>query len=131
MKVEEVPQNGKYFEKTYARDICYAVDDKGNYRQVVSVGWEPKNDALSLVWENISEEAESIRQEVLRGEKSPLAFHMKMCLLNVGMLSAYTDIPKRLVKKHLTTAHFRQLDDVALKKYADAMNITVEELKKV
>jgi hypothetical protein len=131
MKVEEVPQDGEYLEKTNLREVCYALDEQGNYRQVLSTGWQAKNDALSLTWEHISEEAESIRQEVLAGKKSPLAYHMKRRLLNIKILSAYAGVPKKTVRKHLNTEAFLQLDASILQKYAGAMNITVAELIEV
>ncbi|MDR0687132.1 MAG: hypothetical protein LBF55_00405 [Prevotellaceae bacterium] len=131
MKVEEVPQDSRFLDDTNLRDIYYALDADGNYCQVASVGWEPKNDALSLTWENILEDAEVLRKEVLAGEKSPLAYYMKIRLFDVGILASYSGIPKRSIKKHLRPEIFKQLDDDTLKKYADTLNITVEELKKV
>ncbi|MDR3093345.1 MAG: hypothetical protein LBU62_01720 [Bacteroidales bacterium] len=131
MKVEEVPQDRGALAPTNLRDIYYALDENGNYRQVPSVGWEPKNEALSLVWENISDEAQNIRQEVLEGKKSPLAYHLETHLFSVKMLASYMDIPKKTIKKHLQPEAFAQLDDHFLQKYAEMLNITVEELKKV
>jgi hypothetical protein len=49
----------------------------------------------------------------------------------VGILSAYSGISKKLIKKHLQPEVFNQLDEETLEKYASVMNITVEELKKV
>ncbi|MDR0843985.1 MAG: hypothetical protein LBN71_02100 [Tannerella sp.] len=131
MKIEDVPQDSRYLEHTNVRDIYYATDEDGNYRQVTSVGWAPKNDALSMTWETISETAENIRKEVLAGEKSPLAYHIEMHLFNVGILSSYTGISRKLIKKHLQPEVFNRLDEATLEKYAEVMNITVEELKKV
>ncbi|MDR2628063.1 MAG: hypothetical protein LBC40_08540 [Dysgonamonadaceae bacterium] len=131
MKVEEVPQDSRFLDDTNLRDIYYALDSDGNYCQVRSVGWEPKNEALSLTWDTISEEAESLREEVLAGEKSPLAYHMTMHLLDVNLLAAYSGIPKKAIKKHLQPKVFEQLDDATLQKYAAVLNITVEELRKV
>jgi hypothetical protein len=131
MKIEDVPQDSRFLDDTNVRDIYYAMDSDGRYRQVTSVGWEPKNEALALTWENILEEAELLRQDVLARKKSPLAYHMKTHLFNVGILASYSGISKKVVKKHLQPEEFEQLDDATLKKYADVLNITVEELKKV
>jgi hypothetical protein len=131
MKKEEVPQDDRFLGTTNFRDIYYAVDENGNYCQVQSVGWEAKNDALSLAWENILDEAEAVRQEVFAGEKSPLAYHIQAHLFDIGMLSAYSGIPKKTIKKHLHPEEFERLDDTYLKKYADTLNMTVDELKKV
>jgi len=131
MKKEEVPQDNKYLGETTLRDIYYAVDEQGVYCPVSSVGWDVKNEALSLTWEAITEDAENIRQQVLAGEKSPLAYHMETHLLNAGILSSYSGIPKKTIKKHLLPAAFALLDEAVLQRYAGVLNMTVEELKKV
>ena len=51
MKLEEVPQDLKYYKDSVVRDLTYAVDEQGQYQAVVSDGWEPKNDALELALE--------------------------------------------------------------------------------
>ncbi|MDR0581731.1 MAG: hypothetical protein LBG31_02090 [Prevotellaceae bacterium] len=131
MKIEEALQEGQSLENTPLRNVYYALDEQGNYRQVLSAGCMAKHDALSLTWECISKEAETIRQEVLAGKKSPLAYHIKMRLLDIPMLAAYTGLPKKTIKKHLEAKAFSQIDASILKKYADAMHITEEELKSV
>ena len=131
MKVEDVPQDHGALASTNLRDIYYAQDENGNYRQVPSVGWQPKNEALSLVWKNISDDAQNIRQEVLEGKKSPLAYHLETHLFSVKMLASYMDISRKTIKKHLQPEVFAQLDDLFLQKYAEVLSITVEELKKV
>ena len=131
MKAKEVPQDLKYFKDVVIRDLTYAVDDDGRYTSVVSDGWDVKNDALGIVWEDILEECEPIRRLVLAQKLSPIAYHMKRNLQNIGLLSAYSGIPKRKIKKHLRYDDFMQLDDVTLQRYADALRLSVEELKKV
>ena len=129
MKTEEVPQDLQFFKDNVIRDVMYAVDENGNYTPVLSDGWSVKNDALNAVWDDIREQCEEIRQQVLAKEVSPLAYHMKKSLLEIGMLSSYAEIPKRKIRKHLKYDEFMKLDNETLQKYADAMRITVEELK--
>jgi hypothetical protein len=131
MKIEEVPQDDKYLGRTIVRDVCYALDENGEYRQVVSVGWEAKNEALSLAWDAISEAAEAVRQEVLAGKKSPLAYHMEKQLFDVGLLASYAGFSKKTVRKHLQPGVFAGLDDRVLGRYAEVLNTSTEELKKV
>ena len=131
MKVNEVPQDLKYFKDNVIRDLTYAVDAEGHYTSVISDGWDVKNDMLGIVWEDILEECEPIRQQVLAKKISPIAYHMKKNLQNIGLLSAYSGIPKRKIKKHLQYNEFIKLDETILKKYADALRITVEEIKQV
>ncbi|MDR1675991.1 MAG: hypothetical protein LBR86_05950 [Tannerella sp.] len=131
MKIEEVPQDDKYLGSTTVRDVCYALDENGEYCQAFSVGWEAKNEALSLTWEAISEDAEAIRQEVLAGKKSPLAYHMESHLFDVGLLASYAGFSRKTVRKHLQPGAFAGLDDRTLGQYAEVLNISIEELKKV
>ena len=129
MKTEEVPQDMQFFKDNVIRDVMYAVDEDGHYTTVLSDGWSVKNDALNAVWDDIREQCEVIRQQVLTKEVSPLAYHMKKSLLEIGMLSSYAEIPKRKIRKHLRYDEFMKLENETLQKYADAMRITVEELK--
>ena len=131
MKANEVPQDLKYFKDNVIRDLNYAIDEDGHYTSIISDGWNVKNDALSIFWEDILEECEPIRQQVITKKVSPIAYHMKRNLQDIGLLSAYSGIPKRKIKKHLQYDDFLKLDEATLQKYADALRLTVEELKQV
>jgi hypothetical protein len=128
MKREQVPQDDENLMEGRSREVCYAVDEKGNYVQVLSSGWEPKNAALLQAWEQINEEAKEACMLVKAGKVSPLAFFMARCMFDVALLSAYTDMPKRKIRAHLEPENFRHLDKVTLGKYAEAFNISVDEL---
>jgi hypothetical protein len=93
--------------------------------------WDDKYDACIMVMENHVQELEPVRQQVLAGKLSPLAYHIAYNSFTISLLSSYTEIPKRHVKKHLKPEKFEQLDEETLKKYAVALGISVEELKKV
>ena len=110
-------------------DICYAVDENGNYSVVPTTGWQPKTDALLQAWEEINEKVEEIRQKVMNGELSPIAYYMEKNMMDVKMVSEYAEIPKRKVRKHLKPSRFEELGDDTLLKYAETFEITVEMLK--
>ena len=93
--------------------------------------WEKKLDASEMVDEYHAQELEIIRQQVLDGELSPLVYYIRKNLLDVNMLSSYTGISKRHIKKHFKPEKFNQLSEEILKKYAIAFQIQIEELKKV
>ncbi len=128
MKREQVPQDDENLMDGRGRELCYAVDENGNYVQVLSSGWVPKNAALLQAWEQINEEAKEALTRVKAGKVSPLAFFMARGMFDVKLLSAYIDLPKRKIRAHLKPDNFRRLDDVTLGKYAEAFNITVDEL---
>jgi len=131
MKVKEVPQDLKFFKDTVIRDVAYAVDDNGNYTSIISKGWEIKNDALDITWNNIDEKCEEIRKQVLAGKLSPLAYHLEKNIMDVGLFARYTRQTKRKVKKHLNPEYFRELTDSVLQQYAEVLRISIEELKTV
>jgi hypothetical protein len=93
--------------------------------------WEKNEIASGVVMEIHLQELEPIRNQVLAGELSPLAYYIEFQFFDISLLSSYTGIPKRHIKKHLKPKYFNQLDEEVLKKYASAFGISVEELKKV
>ena len=128
MKVEEVPQDLKYFEGTVVRDADYAVDADGNYQMVVSDGWAPKNEALEVTLADIDEQCQEIFQRVKAGESSLLEYYAAKNLMDVELLSDYTGFSKRTIRKHFQSSNFAKLDDKTLEIYADVLRITVAEL---
>jgi len=128
MKKQEVPQDEGLNEGLF-EDVCYAVDENGNYTQVGSTGWQPKTDALLQAWEVIHEKVEQVRQKVLAGELSPIAYYMEKNLMDLKLLAAYTNLSKRKVRKHLKPERFNKLDTKVLARYADTFTISVEDLR--
>lgn len=128
MKKKEVPQDKGLYEGLL-EDVCYAVDENGNYTVVRSTGWQPKTDALLQAWEVINEKVEEVKQQVLAGELSPIAYYMEKNLMDLKLLAAYTGLPKRKVRKHLKPGRFNKLDDQTLMRYAETFGISVEMLR--
>jgi hypothetical protein len=92
---------------------------------------ETNNLAAEVYMTNYFEEIEPVREQVLAGLASPLKYHMEYHFFNISLLSSYTGIPKRHIRKHLNPRYFNQLDEDTLNKYAGAFGISVEKLKKV
>lgn len=131
MKVKDVPQDLKYMGGTVIRDLDYAVDEDGKYQAVRSDGWSPQNDALEVTMDGIDEECQEILERVRRGETSPLEYHAARNVMPLELLARYTGLSKRKVRKHLDPKNFNKLDDETLAAYADALRITVDELKSI
>ena len=49
--------------------------------------------------------------------------------MDIGLVAAYTGFWKWTVKQHLKSAAFKRLSQKKLQQYADAFNVSVEELK--
>lgn len=128
MKKEEIPQDNGALNKL-TKEVVYVVDSAGKYSTELSTGWEVKAKALDVAWEDIEKRIEEARQKVLRKEASPILYFMELRLMDIGIVSAYTGFWKWTIKKHLKMTAFLKLPDEKLKKYADAFNVGVEELK--
>ena len=128
MKKEDIPQDDGALNKL-TREVVYAVDSSGNYATELSTGWKVKTTALDLAWTDIEQRIENARQKVINNEASPILFFIELRLMDIGIVAAYTGFWKWTIKQHLKPAAFKKLSEKKLKKYAEAFNISVEELK--
>jgi len=118
--------NEKLVEPSGEKMIQYYFDGKEWCQK-----WEKKFDASEIVMAKQSAELETICLQILNGQLSPLAYHIQTNLFNINLLSSYTGISKRRIKKHLKPEIFNKLDKETLKNYASVFEITVEELKEI
>ena len=128
MKKEDIPQDDGALNKL-TKEVVYAVDSSGNYTTELSTGWDVKTKALDVAWNDIEQRIAAAKQKVLNNEASPLLYFMELRLMEIGIVAAYTCFWKWTIKKHLKPEVFNKLPVEKLNKYAEAFNITVEELK--
>lgn len=128
MKKSEVPQD-KSTLKDFSREVCYAKDDNGSYNTALSTGWSVKAEALENAWEEIVRLTEEARKEVAEGRKSPTYYFMQHKLMDVALLAAYTGFWKITIRRHFKPSVFNKLNEKKLAIYADAFEISVQELK--
>lgn len=128
MKKEDIPQDDGALNKL-TKEIVYAVDSSGNYTAALSTGWDVKSKALDVAWNDIEQRIAAAKQKVLNNEASPLLYFMELRLMELGIVAAYTGFWKWTIKKHFKPEIFNKLSEEKLKKYAQAFNVTVEELK--
>ncbi|MDL2329304.1 hypothetical protein LJC71_06110 [Desulfosarcina sp. OttesenSCG-928-A07] len=130
MNIHEVPQDrGMITDER--REVCYAVDENGRYVLAGSAGWEPKNIANQQAWNLIGQMAARALEKIHAGQKSPLAYHMAVHQMDVGLLARYTGISRLRIWLHLKPGPFQRLTDRDLKPYADIFDISIETLKSV
>ncbi len=128
MKKEAVPQDQGALGKI-TKEVCYATDGEGNYTTQLSEGWEVKNSALDVAWQDISERVAAAREKVMKNEASPLLYHMELKLMDIKVVAAYTGFWKWQVRRHLRPAIFQQLSDRRLQRYAEVFEVSVSDLK--
>ena len=129
MRKDDVPQDGGVLGVWH--EISYAVNKEGKYVQVPSAGWEPANVANELARRKIRQQIEEVRQQVKRGVLSPLAYYMIRNNMDEKLLSQYTGIPKKKVRRHLTPQGFKILTQKDLERYADALDVSIDDLGQI
>jgi len=128
MKKKDLPQDESKLDDV-TRELCYAQDEEGNYTTDLSKGWEVKAKALDVAWKDIKERTDEARSKVERGEASPVLFFMESRLMDLPILAGYTGFWQWTIKRHLKPEIFKKLSQKKLQKYADAFDVSVEELK--
>lgn len=129
MKKEEVPQDKSNLSKTNLKELCYAVDKNGAYTTALSTGWEPKTIALENSILDINERIELAKNNVKNGLVSPIVYFMEVHKMDWITLSDYVNMWQWRVKRHTKPNVFKKMNDKLLSKYADAFEITINELK--
>lgn len=131
MKINEVPQDKGYLVEGRISDLNYAIDGEGHYTSTQSIGWQPKNEAMKLAWDNVYEHAAEIREQILKGILSPIALYMELNVMDVPILAAYMGLPKRKVRKHLKMNKFRKLSQEIINQYAEVLNVKPDDLTNI
>jgi hypothetical protein len=128
MKKDELPQDLGALGKITG-EVCYVVDESGNYTTKLSNGWEVKSSALEVAWQDVAQRIEAARQKVIRREASPVLFFMELRVMDIPIVSAYTGFWRWQVKRHLRYPVFEKLSAGKLAKYAELFEVSMEELK--
>jgi len=131
MKTKEVPQDDANMMRGKFREPIYSIDENGNYTTVPSVGWDPKNAVMQQAWDNINEKVNEVREKVINGELSPLAYYMEKHIMDTSLLANYIGFRKWKVKRHLKPKYFNRLSDEIVEKYAEIFDLSAEELKNI
>lgn len=127
MKKKDVPQdNNSTLEG--ARKAMYAVDDNGKYIIVPSTGWEAEEIVTEMAVDHYKQLAEKTLQRTRQGISTPLEYHMYVRRFNIVTLAQAVDMFQWRVKRHLKPSVFNKLSTTMLARYADALNIHIEQL---
>lgn len=131
MRKEEVPQDKSNLESANFRELCYAVDENGEYTTANSSGWDPKTIALDNAIEVIQERVNDAKERVLKNQTSPIEYYMELHKMDVGILASYVGLWKWRVKRHFKPSVFKKLSSKTLQKYAAVFEITIDELQHI
>lgn len=128
MKRDEVPQDQVAHYGT-ARKAMYALDRDGHYVTVASTGWEAEATVTGDAVAEYARLASEARTRVERGESSPLEFHMYDRRMDPPVLAQSAGIWQWCLRRHLRPAIFARLSEKRLRAYAEALGISLENLK--
>lgn len=125
----EVPQEGNSTLGGH-RKAMYARGTDGKLHIVQSAGWEVEEIVTKQAVDDLLRLTEEARQRVLAGLTSPLEYHMYRVRMDVPLLAQASGIWQWRIRRHFRPAIFAGLSASLLASYADAMGMTVEQLKK-
>jgi hypothetical protein len=129
MKLKNVPQDAGMAGDL--SEVCYAVDDQGNYVLAPSLGWQAKNIANSQAWQIVEEKAARAAERVRAGKASPLAYHMCKHQMSVRLLAKYAGLFRWQVRRHLRPEGFRRMPLHHRRRYAELFEVSIDGLEYV
>ncbi len=113
---------------TYNRELFYHFDKEKGFTQEVDYQNPCNQVIIKQSWDVAEQRLDEVKQLVIIGKASPVAYYMEKILMEVPMLAAYMELPKWRVKRHLKTKVFQRLKPETMAKYAAVFDITVDEL---
>ena len=129
MLESEVPQEGNVTLGGH-RKALYARGADGKLQMVKSAGWEVEEIVTRQAVDDLNRLAEDARQRVATGLTSTLEYHMHKARMDVPLLAQTTGLWQWRIRRHFRPAVFAGLSASLLATYADAMGMTVDQLKK-
>ncbi len=125
-----VPQDAS---PTYGglRKLLYAVDERGEYTGVPSSGWDVESFSTELAVAELERLSEQAWRHACAGTTSALEYHMFARRMDFDTLASVSGIWRWRLRRHLRPAVFARLPDKVLRRYAEAMGITVAQLRQI
>ena len=113
------------------RELLYYYDQENKFDKRVGFHGEPDRVILQQAWDMFNERIEEAKQKVLAGKASPVVYYMEKILADPMNLSMMAGIPIWKVKLHFRPYFFKRMSEKSRKKYAEAFNISVDQLDHV
>ena len=130
MKIQDVPQDPGACLAGHEK-LNSAVDAQGRYVGVPTIGWEVETAATEVSTQVTIERITRAWDDARAGRTSPLGYHMAVVQLDAAQLATETGLWRWQVRRHLKPAVFEKLGAAHLARYADALGIPVETLRRV
>ena len=128
MDINDIPQDQSASYGGHKK-IIYGTQG-GHYQAATSSGWDTEAYATALAVQELDAQTEAARDAVLRGEFSPLYYQMFRARHDAASLATAAGFWQWQTRRHLRPAVFAKLPERVLQQYADALNISVAQLKR-
>lgn len=130
MKEDEVPQD---VSPNYGgqRKLFYAVDERGDYNGVRSAGWEVETAATQAAIDAVNRQRDDAWARARRGDTAPLEFHMYRRRMDLALLAQTSGVWQWRIRRHFNPRRFARLSPRLLSRYADALGLTIEEIRRL
>lgn len=130
MNESELPQEGN---ATLAggRKAIYARGADGVVKPIPCAGWEVEEIVTRQALEALERQAEEARQRCLKGQASPLEYHMFKARMDLPLLCQTTGMWRWRVRRHFRPEVYAKLPEQVLRRYSEAMGIPVDALRQV
>ena len=130
MDKQSVPQDAS---PTYGglRKLLYAVDESGKYTGVQSSGWEAESFSTELAVSEINRQRDDAWQRARDGQTSALEYHMYRNRMDFDTLVVVSGMWRWRARRHFKPSVYAKLSDKVLTRYAEAMGVTVAELRRL
>ncbi|MBF1285202.1 hypothetical protein [Neisseria sicca] len=128
MEIKDIPQDDSESYHGHLK-VIYGTRN-GRYEAGTSSGWQDEAYATEMAVAELDEQTRAAREAVARGEYSPLYYHMFRFRHDETGLAMAAGVWKWQLRRHLRPEIFAKLPDKTLQKYADALQISIDELKR-
>lgn len=128
MDINEVPQE-RNATLAGVRKAVYARAADGSMVAVASQGWEVEEIVTQQAVDTLKELADAALVRAKAGQSSSLEYWMYAKRMDLIVLAQSTGLFQWRVRRHLQPARFAALSPKLLAIYADALGLSVEQLK--
>lgn len=131
MKEADVPQDTEDSNYGGVRKLIYAVNDDGEFVGVKSTGWSVEAQATQTALDQFKNNCADSLQRAHLGKTAILEYYMYSRRMDLSLLSQTTGFFKWRIRRHLKPPVYAKLSNKVLAKYAQALEIDIDELRKI
>ncbi len=111
------------------RKAVYARGADGRIVPVESSGWEPEEIVTMQAVDVFRHQADAALERAKNGDASPLEAWMYLKRMDLATFAQVTGVWRWRIRRHFRPQVFARLSPRLLERYADALGVTVEQLR--